>query len=83
MTSGPADRIPGASWVPGPSGTTSPDDFRAPWDALRTAAREILTGQPTPHLVRMTARRIATEVQLIGDSITRQTEANGRGEEQR
>lgn len=68
-TTGPS----GAEQAP-ESGVTSLDDFRAPWHALRAAVTEILAGQPTPHLVRTTARRIAGEIHLTADGVLRELE---------
>ncbi|NUV60652.1 hypothetical protein [Streptomyces sp. CAI-85] len=42
---------------------------RAPWQQLREALRQILDEQPTDHLVRTTARRISTEVQMTADTV--------------
>ncbi|MFJ5155752.1 hypothetical protein ACIQCF_30110 [Streptomyces sp. NPDC088353] len=57
------------------SGVTSLEAFLAPWTALRAAVREILAGQPSPHLVRTTARRIAGEIHLTADSVVKALEA--------
>ncbi|MDV9168729.1 hypothetical protein R6V09_01045 [Streptomyces sp. W16] len=50
-------------------------EARAPWIQFRDALRQILDDQPTPHLVRTTARRISAEVQLTADAVLRGREA--------
>lgn len=54
---------------------TSLAEARAPWIQLRDALRQILDDQPTPYLVRTTARRISAEVQLTADAVLRGREA--------
>ncbi|MEU5195225.1 hypothetical protein AB0G86_14385 [Streptomyces scabiei] len=48
---------------------------RAPWTQFREALQQILGEQPSPHLVRMTARRISGEVQLTADKVISEQEA--------
>lgn len=65
----------GAWRAPTGNQPTSLEEFRAPWTQLREAVRAILGGQPSPHLVRVTARRIAGEIQLTADAVLKGREA--------
>ncbi|KND40099.1 hypothetical protein [Streptomyces stelliscabiei] len=47
---------------------------RAPWTQLREAVQQILGEQPSPHLVRTTARRISAEVQMTADKVINERE---------
>ncbi|MFJ4623072.1 hypothetical protein [Streptomyces sp. NPDC088812] len=62
-----------------PAGTDTPSSAlaaaRAPWAQLREAVRQILDEQPSPHLVRTTARRISAEVQMTADTVIDEREA--------
>ena len=62
-----------------PAGSESPGAAlaraRAPWVQLRDALRQILGEQPSDHLVRTTARRISTEVQMTADQVISEREA--------
>ncbi|WP_406462333.1 hypothetical protein OH768_44250 [Streptomyces sp. NBC_01622] len=59
----------------GESPVTTLAEARAPWNQLREALRTILGDQPSPHLVRTTARRISAEVQMTADSVLQEREA--------
>ncbi|MET8803612.1 hypothetical protein [Streptomyces sp. NPDC004546] len=65
----------GAGHAPTGNEPMSLEEFRAPWTQLREGVRAILGGQPSPHLVRVTARRITAEIQLTADAVLREQEA--------
>ncbi|MFE1885479.1 hypothetical protein [Streptomyces diastatochromogenes] len=65
----------GAGHAPTGTQPMSLEEFRAPWTQLREAVRAILGGQPSPRLVRVTARRIAGEIQLTADAVLKEREA--------
>lgn len=55
-------------------------ELRNRWPAMAAAVRTILADQPTPRLVRATARRISNEVLATADDMARRLERE-KGEE--